>query len=127
MGLFNFYRKSNRKHSSNWSDDDKRNIIEAIDAHNKKIEVVRDEVFPGEGKPYRYYYDNGSKRAEGFYYALGYDKDGKSQDEKFQGKNVEYHENGQIKDVFFYKDGISTGEYYSYDIAGNLIFSQPSN
>ena len=47
-------------------------------------------------------------------------------DEKFQGKNVEYHENGQAKDVFFYKDGIPTGEYYSYDLEGVLILSQPA-
>ena len=115
-----------RKNSSKWTDSDKRKITELIDKRNKEIEVVRWEVFPGEGQSYRYYHDNGNVRAEGFYYALGYDKKDQLQDEKFQGKNVEYHENGQAKDVFFYKDGIATGEYYSYDPEGNLIFSQPA-
>ena len=126
MGLFDFFRKNKQVHSSKWNEEDKRKIIEAVDRHNKEIEVIRKEVFPGEGQPYRYYYDNGNVRAEGFYYSLGYDKTDQLQDEKFQGKNVEYHENGQIKDVFFYKDGNPTGEYYSYDTEGNLILGQPS-
>ena len=126
MGLFDIFRKNKKKHSSNWSDEEKRKIFEAVDAHNKKIEVAREEVFQGEGKSYRYFYENGNVRAEGFYYALGYDKKNQLQEEKFQGKNIEYHENGNIKDIFFYKDGIPTGEYYKYDNDGNLIFSQPA-
>jgi antitoxin component YwqK of YwqJK toxin-antitoxin module len=114
-----------RKHSSTWTDSDKRKITELINKSNKEIEVVRWETFPGTGKPYRHYHSNGAIRAEGFYYALGYDKKGRVKDEKFQGKNVDYHENGQVKDEFFYKDGIPTGEYYSYDIEGKLIFNQP--
>jgi antitoxin component YwqK of YwqJK toxin-antitoxin module len=86
---------------------------------------VHEEIFEGDGKPYCYYYDNGKIRAEGFYFALGYDKNGKLQDEKFQGKNIEYHENGNIKDIFFFKDGLSTGEYYSYDENGLLQLSLP--
>ena len=125
MKFFNFFNKQNKKHSSKWTDEEKRQIIETIDARNKEIEVVRTEVFPEKGQPYCYYYDNGKVRAEGFYYSKGYDKKGVFQDEMFQGKNIEYHENGQISDVFYYKDGISTGEYYSYDTDGNLIFSQP--
>ncbi len=115
-----------RKNFSKWSDANGRKIIELIDKKNKEIEVVRRENFPGEGQAYRYFHDNGNVRAEGFYYALGYDKKGQIQDEKFQGKNIEYHENGQPKDVFFYEDGIPTGEYYSYDHEGVLIFSQPA-
>jgi len=126
VGLFDIFRNNKKKHSSSWSDEEKRKIFEAVDAHNKEIEVVREEVFPGEGEPYRYFYENGNVRAEGFYYALAYDKKNQLQDEKFQGKNIEYHENGQIKDIFFYKDGIPTGEYYKYDNEGNLIFSQSS-
>jgi antitoxin component YwqK of YwqJK toxin-antitoxin module len=125
MGLLDIFRKSKEKQSSNWKDEDKRKIIEKINAHNKEIEVVREEVFSGEGKPYRYFHPNNNVRAEGFYYALGYDKRDQVKNEKFQGKNVEYHENGQIKDIFYYKDGIATGEYYSYDHEGSLIFSQP--
>ena len=41
------------------------------------------------------------------------------------GTAFEYYENGKAKDIFFYKDGIPTGEYYSYDHEGNLVFSQP--
>ena len=127
MGLFNFFRKNKNKYSSGFSKEEGLKIYEQIEKHNKEIEVVREDVFPGEGKPYCYYYDNGNIRAQGFYYALGYDKKDQLQDEKFQGRNVEYHENGQIKDVFFYKDGIFTGEYYSYDADGNLNYSQPEN
>lgn len=127
MGLFDIFRRRKEKYSSKWNDEDKRKIIEEINAHNKEIEVVREEVFSGEGKPYLYFHTNSNVRAEGFYYALGYDKRDQVQNEKFQGKNVEYHENGQIKDVFYYKDGIPTGEYYSYDNEGNLIFSQPAD
>jgi len=127
MGVFDIFRKSKEKHSSKWSDEDKRKIIEKINVHNKEIEVVREEVFSGEGKQYRYFHENNNVRAEGFYYSLGYDKRDQVQNEKFQGKNVEYHENGQIKDICYYKDGIPTGEYYSYDHEGNLIFSQLAN
>jgi hypothetical protein len=110
-----------RKNSSEWTDSEKRKITEIIDKRNKEIEVVRWESFPGEGQPYRYYHDNGNLRAEGFYNSLGYDKNDQLQDEKFQGKNVEYHENGQVKDVFFYNDGIPTGEYYHTILTENLF------
>ena len=128
MRLFDRFRLMllTRKHSSKWSEKDKRKIIELIDARNKKIEVVREQIFEGEGQVYCFYYDNGNIHYEGHYYSLGYDKRGILQDEKFQGRNVEYYENGKIKEVTFYKDGAPTGEYYSYDIQGNLKFSQPA-
>ena len=126
MRLFDRFRLMllTRKNSSKWSEKDKRKIIELIDARNKNIEVVREEVFKGEGKGYRHYYDNGNIRNEGYYYLLGYDKKGVVRDEKFQGRNIEYYDSGQIKEITFYIDGIPTGEYYNYDINGNLIFSQ---
>ena len=113
-----------RKHSSKWSEQDKRKIIEIIERRNKELNVVREEVFDGTGQAYQYYYDNGNIRCEGYYYSLGFDKKGRVQDEKFQGKNVEYFNNGQIKEITFYIDGVPTGEYYSYDNNGNLQFSQ---
>jgi antitoxin component YwqK of YwqJK toxin-antitoxin module len=113
-----------RKHSSKWNEKDKRKIIDLIEANNKKLEVVREEVFEGPGQAYRYYFDDGKIRCEGYYYSLGYDKKGRVQDEKFQGKNIEYYSNGQIKEIDFYLDGVPTGEYYSYDSNGNLLFSQ---
>jgi len=127
MGLFDIFRRNKEKHSSKWSDQDKRKIIEKINARNKEIEVVREEVFLEEGKPYSYFHPNSNLRAQGFYYALGYDKRGNVKNEKFQGKNIEYYENGQIKDIFYYKDGVPTGEYYSYDDKGNVIFSQAAD
>jgi antitoxin component YwqK of YwqJK toxin-antitoxin module len=116
-----------RKHSSKWSEKNKSRIIELIEAKNKKVEVVREEVFVGEGQAYHYYYDNGKIRCEGYYYSLGFDKKDRVQDEKLQGRNVEYYNNGQIKEISYYIDGVPTGEYYSYDINGNLIFSQPAD
>ena len=41
-----------RRHSSKWSEKNKSRIIELIEAKNKKIEVVREEVFEGEGWAY---------------------------------------------------------------------------
>ena len=116
-----------RKHSSKWTDADKRKISDFIDARNKQFQVVREEIFDGQGKPYSYYYDDGKIRCEGYYYSLGYDKKGRIQDEKLQGRNVEYYSNGQIKEIEYYKDGIPTGEYYSYDSNGNLVFSQSAD
>ena len=127
MNLFDRIRLMllTRKHSSKWTEKDKRKITELIEARNKKIAVVREEVFEGECQAYCYYHDNGKIRDEGHYYSLGYDKKGVLQDEKFQGRNIEYYDNGQIKEITFYVDGVPTGEYYSYDINGNLNFSQP--
>src|SRR5687767_6434951 len=95
-----------RKHSSKWSKEDKKKISDIIDRSNEEIEVVREEIFEGGGKPYRYFYDNGSIRSEGYYYSVGYDKTGSLQDEKFQGRNVDYYENGQIQEITFYINGI---------------------
>lgn len=113
-------------HSSTWTGEDKEKISAWIDSRNKKFEVVRQEVFEGDGKSYRYFDKNGNLYAEGFYFALGYDKKGEIQDEKFQGKNIEYYPSGKIKEITFYKDGVLTGEYY-YDEDGNLTFSQIAN
>ena len=60
-----------------------------------------------------------TKTSRRFYYYLGYDKRGEIVDEKYQEKNIEYFENGIIKEIIFYKDGVPTGENYFFDINGN--------
>lgn len=93
--------------------------MEHIEQHNASLKVVRGEFFEGAGKEYKYYFDNNKVRAEGHYYYLGYDKKGNIVDEKFQGKNIEYHDNGNVKEIVIYKDGIHTGEYKYFDRNGN--------
>ncbi len=122
MGLFDFFKNKKYSDSTNFKDSEEcKKLLEHIERHNEKLKVVREEFFKGEGKEYKYYFDNNKIRAEGYYYYLGYDKQGEIVDEKFQGKNIEYYENGNVKEILFYKDGILTGEHYYYDIDGNLL------
>jgi antitoxin component YwqK of YwqJK toxin-antitoxin module len=77
--------------------------------------------FEGEGKPYKYLHANGLTRATGFYYYWGYKKVGKMVDEKYQGKNAEYYENGNVKEIVVYKDGQPTDENFFFDIEGSEL------
>ncbi len=120
MGLFDFLKRNKNTGSDAFKNSaEAKRLLEQIEKHNKELETVTEEYFDGEGKPYQYLFKDGTIRAEGFYYYLGYDKRGEIVDEKFQGKNIEYFENGLIKEIVFYKDGIPTGENYFYDINGN--------
>ena len=122
MGLLNFFKKKNLDNSSDFKNSEEcKSLLAHIEQHNKDLEVVKEEYFDGEGKEYKYYFNETQVRAQGYYYYLGYDKKGNVVDEKFQGKNVEYYENGQIKEIVYYKDGRTTGEYYYYDKNGNLL------
>jgi antitoxin component YwqK of YwqJK toxin-antitoxin module len=120
MGLFDFFKPRKSKHSYQWTESEKQAIIAQIEEHNKATEPIRYETFKGDGKPYKYYFDSGIVRAQGYFYQLGYDMSGVIQDEKFQGKNIDFYESGQIKEVTFYRDGVPTGEYYSYNPDGTL-------
>jgi antitoxin component YwqK of YwqJK toxin-antitoxin module len=120
VGLFDFLKRNKNNNSDEFKNStEAKRLIEQIDKHNKELETVTEEYFDGEGKPYQYLFKDGTKRAEGFYYYLGYDKRGEIVDEKYQGKNIEYFENGVIKEIVFYKDGVPTGENYIFDINGN--------
>lgn len=106
MPLFDFFRRKHSGADAFKKSAEAKQLLERIDEHNKDLEVVSEEYFEGPGKPYRYLYANGTVRAEGFYYYLGYDKRGEIVEEKFQGRNVEYFEDGSIKEVLLYKDGV---------------------
>ena len=120
MGLFDFLKRNKNTNSDAFKNSaEAKRLLEQIEKHNKELETVTEEYFDAEGKPYQYLFKDGTKRAEGFYYYLGYDKRGEIVDEKYQGKNIEYFENGVIKEIVFYKDGVPTGENYFFDINGN--------
>ena len=121
MGLFDFFKIKKTSDSNDFKNSEEcKRLLEDIEKHNEKLKVSRKEFFEGKGKEYKYYFENGNIRAEGYYYFLGYDKNGEIVDEKFQGKNIGYYENGNIEEIVYYKDGVPTGEYYYYDINGNL-------
>ena len=120
MGLFDFLKRNKNTEPDAFKNSaEAKRLLEQIENHNKELETVTEKYFDGEGKSYQYLYEDGTKRSEGFYYYLGYDKRGEIVNEKFQGKNVEYFENGLIKEIIFYKDGIPIDENYFFDINGN--------
>jgi hypothetical protein len=122
VGLFDFFKRNKNTNSEEFKNSaEAKQLIEQIEKHNKELETITEEYFDGEGKPYQYFYKDGAKRAEGFYYYLGYDKRGEIVDEKFQGKNIEYYTNGLVKEIVFYKDGVPTDEYYFFDKNGNAL------
>jgi antitoxin component YwqK of YwqJK toxin-antitoxin module len=120
MGLFDFFRNKKYKSSTDFKNSEEcKKILEQIERHNENLKVVHEVFFEEDGKSYKYYFDNTQIRAEGHYYSLGYDKNGIVVDEKFQGKNIQYYDNGNISQIVFYKDGIPTGEFYYFDAKGN--------
>lgn len=106
MRLFDFFRRKDSGANAFKNSSEAQQLLERIDKRNKELAVVAEEYFEGPGKPYRYLHADGTVRAEGFYYYLGYDKRGEIVEEKFQGRNVEYFEDGSVREVLFYKDGI---------------------
>jgi len=121
MGLFDFFKQHKSNDSKQFKDSpEAKRLLAQIEKHNKDLEIIKEEYFDGIGKPYSYFYKDNKLKAEGFYYYLGYDKRGEIVDEKFQGKNVEYYENGQIKEIVYYKDGFETDEASYFDKDGNL-------
>ena len=122
MGFFSLFKIKKHNTLNGFKNSNECNALLAhIEHHNESLKVVREEFFNGEGKEYKYYFDCDKIRASGYYFYLGYDKNGKIVEERFQGKNIEYYESGNVKEIVIYKDGLPTGERYYYDNSGNLL------
>lgn len=101
--------------------DDVKKMIEEINKRNEDapFATFQEEIFPNEGKSYVYHHHNGNVMLEGHYYSLSYNSAGQIVDEKFQGVQKEYYENGTIMEELTYKDGVMTSANY-YDENGEL-------
>ena len=100
--------------------------LASMDKSNDPYSVFQEDIFEGEGKPYIYHHSNVNVMLDGHYYSLAYNSAGQVRDEKFQGIQREYHENGNIKEEITYKDGVVIGLVNHYDENGTLTESLPA-
>ena len=106
---------------------DARELLSKSDEQNEPFATFQEDIFENEGKHYVYYHNNGNVMYEGHYYSLSYNSAGQIVDEKFQGVQREYYENGNIMEEISYKDGVAVGMINYYDENGNLTESLPAD
>ena len=94
-------------------------MIEQIDRHNKELETVTEEYFDGQENLTNIYMMTEKTEQKVFTITWVMTNEVKLWTRNYQGKNIEYFENGIIKEIIFYKDGVPTGENYFFDINGN--------